>query len=443
MRTPSHVPLFVLAVLVVASGCAGDNDSASGSETTAPVATTAPSDTLPAPDDPDAPWAKQLVGAWDALLAANETALDEYLEDFSGYTPEEVAAYRDLVSHPAIAQAVDAFPDAPADAVLAGLYDALTTTLEGELAAGSDAAGQIEANLDEYQSAAENGGHGDIGEIRESVAQARDEATRACLDLAAALAERDLATLDCIEGPGPDEEAAPADEIAAPPEFMGDAVKIVSTSDHSSDLPEGTFSVTVGADALGCAAGTWLDVELNDDGTELTTEYACTDGTRTGTMTMLQHYGAIEWRECVGGDGDFTNLSGGGVTVDFEVGDAVTTVTITGHVTNPDEPASPTETSESEPTAAANCVESMPERDVLGNGDALPLGCYHVPVLTAATVTTSELLAVAPNDAYRLGVRGKSWADDGSRNAMFLRTVGIIPPEEVGHHTRSHIGTHR
>ena len=330
MRTPSRLPLFVLAALVAASGCAGSDDSAADAET-APPATTAPPDTLPVPGDPAAPWATEVVEAWEAVLAANETAIVAYLEDFEGYTPDEVAAYRDLLSHPAVADSLDAFPDAPVEVELAELYEGLSIALQDELAAGADAADQIDAKLDEYQSAAESGGHADIDEIRGSMVRARDETTRRCLDLSAALAERDLPTLDCIEGPGPDEGAAPAAETAEPPAFAGEAVTIIISSEPSSDVPGGTFTVAAGAEALGCSAGTWLDVELNEDGTELTSDYTCTDGGRIGTMAVQQHYGAVEWWEFVGGDGDYEGLSGGGITADLDIGEGVTTVTITGH----------------------------------------------------------------------------------------------------------------
>jgi hypothetical protein len=65
-------------------------------------------------------------------------------------------------------------------------------------------------------------------------------------------------------------------------------------------------------------------------------------------------------------------------------------------------------------------------------------GCYKVPVLDGVTLTTSQLLSVGQNHEQMLLVRGQSWADAEDRAALFLRTVGIIPPREVGVHQEHH-----
>lgn len=205
MRTHAHTSLLALATFVVVSGCASEDGAGSDDVAAAPVETTVPVDTLPAPDDPAAAWADEIVAAWNGLLAANEAAITEYIDVFDGYTPDEVAAYRDLVAYPGIADAVASFPSAPSDDQLADLYAVLTAALAAELDAGSEVAAQIDENLDEYQAAAEDGSPSDYDQIRTVLADARDTTTRACLDLAAAMAERDLPALKCVEGPGPDE----------------------------------------------------------------------------------------------------------------------------------------------------------------------------------------------------------------------------------------------
>ena len=112
------------------------------------------------------------------------------------------------------------------------------------------------------------------------------------------------------------------------------SVEITTEVDFSEEPFSGTFEVTDGADALGCATGTFVDSPRDE---EIEKAFTCTDGSREGTFTALITLPSEEgeqtpWR-VVRAAADFTGLQGEGeFSVDENDEDKTGVETLTGEV---------------------------------------------------------------------------------------------------------------
>ena len=109
--------------------------------------------------------------------------------------------------------------------------------------------------------------------------------------------------------------------------------------DFTSDLAEGPFEVTEGADVLGCTDGTSVDAE-NDNPVGITKVFTCESGPNAGTFSLLflpesDPAGPADesgpWTDTTGTE-DFAGLQGQGdmsLTLDS---DTTGVVTFTGTV---------------------------------------------------------------------------------------------------------------
>ena len=113
------------------------------------------------------------------------------------------------------------------------------------------------------------------------------------------------------------------------------SIAITTDIDFSDEPFSGTFEVTEGVDALGCAAGTFVDGTGEE---EFEKTFTCTDGAREGgTFTVLITYPMEEgeptpWR-VVDATAEFMGLEGDGeFTVDENDQDKTGVETLTGEV---------------------------------------------------------------------------------------------------------------
>ena len=86
-----------------------------------------------------------------------------------------------------------------------------------------------------------------------------------------------LALVGLLGGCGGDDEDLATGSTAG-------SVEITTEVDFSEEPFSGTFEVTEGADALGCATGTFVDSPRDE---EIEKTFTCTDGSRDGTFTAL------------------------------------------------------------------------------------------------------------------------------------------------------------
>ncbi|NND84409.1 MAG: hypothetical protein HKN46_04610, partial [Acidimicrobiia bacterium] len=115
-----------------------------------------------------------------------------------------------------------------------------------------------------------------------------------------------------------DDTVADTEPDAPAPPLAEDAVVIETVADYSDRPVVGTFEVTVGADLLGCASGTFEDEYLAPD--DIRKIMTCDVGDRAGVFTLTFAPGEDEDRagpwSVVEGSGDFAGLFGDG---DFTV----------------------------------------------------------------------------------------------------------------------------
>jgi hypothetical protein len=125
---------------------------------------------------------------------------------------------------------------------------------------------------------------------------------------------------------GDDEDPAPGSTASS--------VGITTDVDFGEEPFSGTFEVTEGADALGCATGTFVDATGDE---EIEKTFTCTDGLREGTFTALITRPSEEgeqtpWR-VVDATADFAGLEGEGeFSVDEDDEDKTGVETLTGEV---------------------------------------------------------------------------------------------------------------
>lgn len=119
----------------------------------------------------------------------------------------------------------------------------------------------------------------------------------------------------------------------ADPASRGEAVTITTEIDFSSEPFHGTFSVSEGSDALGCAKGTFIDTPVEDG---VNKELTCEEGERQGTIIILFQPRGDEdgrpWR-VASATGDFSDLEGGGeFSVDLADDEKSGVETLTGEI---------------------------------------------------------------------------------------------------------------
>ena len=120
-----------------------------------------------------------------------------------------------------------------------------------------------------------------------------------------------LALVGLLAGCGGDDEGPATDSTSG-------SIEITTEVDFSEEPFSGTFAVAEGADALGCATGTFVDspgVESAGN-QEIEKTFTCTDGSREGTFTALitlprEEGEKTPWR-VVDAIDDFTGLEGDG-----------------------------------------------------------------------------------------------------------------------------------
>lgn len=107
-----------------------------------------------------------------------------------------------------------------------------------------------------------------------------------------------------------------SDDDAAEPEAV--AVTIEMAADISTQVAVGDFTVTQGADVVGCSAGRFFNTPLDDD--EVSSTLTCESGPGEGDLKVQFEPSLVEGQEdefegpwsFAAGTGDFTGLEGGG-----------------------------------------------------------------------------------------------------------------------------------
>jgi hypothetical protein len=109
------------------------------------------------------------------------------------------------------------------------------------------------------------------------------------------------------------------------------AVTITTKIDFTDKPYRGTFSVEEGSEALGCASGTFVDIEV-DIG--LNKKMTCEEGERQGTFTIFFEEGqpGAGWR-VEKATGDFSGLQGfGDFSLDLSKDEKSGVETFTGNI---------------------------------------------------------------------------------------------------------------
>ncbi|MCB0967264.1 MAG: hypothetical protein KDB37_10550 [Ilumatobacter sp.] len=318
-------------MVLFAAGACGGEEAASGDEDTASpettVTETAPAaDTLPAPD---AEWADQLIAAYDTFLDGDLDRSLEFLDAVDSDPDREVAHYtvylRTLAA--ATSDLINAFPEVPTDGAIAASATALRDALAERRDSLDAAAAELESIADDVQAELDAGNDTRYAEWRSYPAD--DPTTDACFALQSELDASGLGLLRCLPGPTGDEpvqtsSGAPEIDLGASPQ----AITIELAFDDGTD-PIGTFVVVTGDDGLGCNSGAWSDLELSEDGIELTKELTCDDGSRVGSFIVTQWFDGSNTWVVTDAIGDFVGLTGTG-TSSFDPGTA--TETMTGNI---------------------------------------------------------------------------------------------------------------